>query len=152
MIKVPAKLMMVQGFPYLVTQDKIDYGDLYVRYDEKRKLNIYQCYDILHREDKTWLIDKFDSSECWKIVAEPSQIGMMDKLTTFKFLWFFKYSDIALSEMDESDIEKILKNNGDCFIELVNEFESPEMFADSPWGDDGLRILFVDNKIVIYLD
>jgi negative regulator of genetic competence, sporulation and motility len=87
-----------------------------------------------------------------KVVAEPSQVGMMDKLTTFKFLWFIKYTDMAISEMDDSDIQKILDNGGDCFIELVDEFESPEMFYDKPWGSSELRISFFSDKIIIHIN
>ena len=150
MKKKPAKLIMVQGNPFVVTNDNIETGDLYVRYNNQGVPNVYQCYEVLHRENKTWLIDNFDSTTCWKVVAEPSQIGMMDKLTTFKFLWFIKYTDMALSEMYESDIQNIIDNGGDCFIELVDEFECPEVFHDDPWGNDELRIYFVDDKIVIY--
>jgi hypothetical protein len=77
---------------------------------------------------------------------------MVDKLITFKFLWFIKYTDMALSEMDDSDIQKILDNGGDCHIELVDEFEAPEMFIDKPWGSNQLRISFVNDKIVIHIN
>jgi hypothetical protein len=77
---------------------------------------------------------------------------MVDKLTTFKFLWFIKYTDMALSEMDDSDIQKILDNGGDCHIELVDEFEAPEMFYDKPWGSNELRISFVSGKIIIHIN
>lgn len=152
MIKKPAKLIMVQGNPFVVTNDNIETGDLYVRYDEFGNPNVYQCYDVLHRENKTWLIDNFDSTTCWKVIAEPSQVGMIDKLTTFKFLWIIKYTDFALSEMDEYDIQKIVDNGGNCFVELVDEFESPEMFYNDPWGNDELRISFVNDKIIIHTD
>lgn len=152
MIKKPAKLIMVQGNPFVVTNDNIETGDLYVRYDELGNSNVYQCYDVLHRENKTWLIDNFDSTTCWKVIAEPSQVGMIDKLTTFKFLWIIKYTDFALSEMDEYDIQKIVDNGGNCFVELVDEFESPEMFYNDPWGNDELRISFVNDKIIIHTD
>jgi len=152
MIKKPAKLIMVQGNPFVVTNDNIETGDLYVRYDELGNPNVYQCYDVLHRENKTWLIDNFDSTTCWKVIAEPSQVGMIDKLTIFKFLWIIKYTDFALSEMDEYDIQKIVDNRGNCFVELVDEFESPEMFYNDPWGNDKLRISFVNDKIIIHTD
>lgn len=152
MIKKPAKLIMVQGNPFVVTNDNIETGDLYVRYDELGNPNVYQCYDVLHRENKTWLIDNFDSTTCWKVIAEPSQVGMIDKLTIFKFLWIIKYTDFALSEMDEYDIQKIVYNGGNCFVELVDEFESPEMFYNDPWGNDELRISFVNDKIIIHTD
>lgn len=151
-MKKPAKLIMVKGNPYVVTIDNISRGDLYVRYDSQGEPNVYQCYEILHREKKSWLIDSFDSTTCWKVVAEPHQVGMTDKLTTFKFLWFIKYTDYALSEMDDSDIQKILNNDGKCFIELVDEFESPEMFYNAPFGQEELRIYFIDNKIIINID
>ena len=152
MKKKPAKLIMVQGNPYVVTNDNIELGNLYVRYDNQGIPNVFQCHEVLHREKKSWLIDNFDSTTCWKVVAKPSQVGMMDKLTTFKFLWFIKYTDMALSEMDDSDIQKILDNGGDCHIELVDEFEAPEMFYDKPWGSNQLRISFVSGKIIIHIN
>jgi hypothetical protein len=59
---------------------------------------------------------------------------------------------MSLSEMDDSDIQKILDNDGDCFIELVDEFESPEMFCDKPWGYNQLRISFFSGKIIIHIN
>jgi hypothetical protein len=152
MKKKPAKLIMVQGNPFVVTNDNIELGNLYVRYDIQGIPNVFQCNKVLHREKKSSLIDNFDSTTCLKVVAEPSQVGMMDKLTTFKFLWFIKYTDMAISEMDDSDIQKILDNGGDCFIELVDEFESPEMFYDKPWGSSELRISFFSDKIIIHIN
>ena len=55
-------------------------------------------------------------------------------------------------EFNDSDIQKILDNDGDCHIELVDEFEAPEMFYDKPWGSNQLRISFVSGKIIIHIN
>jgi len=84
------------------------------------------------------------------IVATPDQIAFMEKNHhLYHDIQSKKCFDIFDDDRNEF-LDKILKNNGSCYILCKDEFTHPEEYTDVSWGDGKTKIVLKDNKVIIY--
>jgi hypothetical protein len=84
------------------------------------------------------------------IIAEHDQIAYVEKNHhLYHDIQSKKCFDIFDDDRNEF-LDKILKNNGSCYILCKDEFTHPEEYTDVSWGDGKTKIVLKDNKVIIY--
>lgn len=84
------------------------------------------------------------------IVATPDQIAFTEKASHLTY----KVNEKKCFDIFDDDrhlfLNKILSNNGDCYVLCKDEFTHPEEYKDVAWGEGKTKIILKNNKVIIY--
>jgi len=144
MPKKTVKLILANDKPYLISDDSLDSAS---------------NQDLAFLIGDKWVIACFDDmlgpeiKEVKKIIAIPEQIGYVNRWATDRIDSGDTPSAEKLVECLADDItlkEIINDNDGECEIEMEDEFTNPEKYEGIGWGDGVPVPKLKEGKVIIY--
>jgi cystathionine beta-lyase family protein involved in aluminum resistance len=82
---------------------------------------------------------EIDINRYYKVIGIDGQIGYYKKSETIDHKM----------EIDSFIVNKIITNNGDCFVECYDEFERPQEYKDVGFMDGCIKPHLTDGKITL---
>lgn len=84
------------------------------------------------------------------IVATPEQIAYTEKNSFLSNKLENKKCFDIFDDERHDYLNKILANDGSCYILCKDEFTNPEEYVDVSWGDGKTLVVLKNNKVIIY--
>ncbi len=84
------------------------------------------------------------------IVATPDQIAYVEKDNHLSNGIESKKCFDIFDDNRSEFLDRILNNDGSCYILSKDEFTHPEEYTDVSWGDGKTKVILKNNKVIIY--